>query len=261
MINITKGDEKLTIKRVIVIKSENKDTEQDSDNDGIVDSYDKVSEDNKIQTQLKGNSYLIEVRDGEKIALGNLALKLGEQKASIDVNKIKKPKNYKVKEVFDFRVSNLEKGKSTYVVLPLKEPIGKNQKLVKYFENGDIKDFAIDNKNKIFTAKSLSEGLCPIPGSNKYKEGLNIGDNCIELLIEDGGKNDQDNEVNGEVLDPNAIVEKEQKQGDDGSDAISSNNSHTPTPPETDCCGVTDYSFILLIVLLMLFRRENAKKV
>ncbi len=261
VINITKGDEKLTIKRVIVVKSENKDTEQDSDNDGIVDSYDKVSEDNKIQTQLKGNSYLIEVRDGEKIALGNLALKLGEQKASIDVNKIKKPKNYKVKEVFDFRVSNLEKGESTYVVLPLKEPISKNQKFVKYYESGDIKDFAIDAKNKIFTAKSLSQGLCPIPGSNSYKEGLNIGDNCIELLIEDGGANDQDNEVNGEVLDPNAIVEKEQKQGDDGSDAISSNNSHTPTPPETDCCGVTDYSFILLIVLLMLFRRENAKKV
>ena len=268
VINITKGNEELVLKRVIVVESGSKESGQDSDSDGIVDNYDKVADDNKIQTQLKGSSYLIEVRNGEKVTLGNLALKLGEQKASIDISKVKKPKDYKVKEVFDFRVSNLDKGESTYVVLPLKEPIGKNQKFVKYSESGDIKDFITDSKNKIFTAKSFSKGVCPIPRSNRYKEGLNIGDDCIELLIEDGGANDQDGEINGEVLDPNAIVEKEEKQagtnggGSNGGDSGNGSSASTSSSSSSSGGGggAMDYGFVLLALLLMLFRRENAKK-
>ena len=266
VINVEKGDEKLTIKRAVVVKTGSGGIEQDSDGDGIEDSLDKTNKPNYLQTKRGSKSALIMVREGEKIALGNLALKLGEQKASIDVSKVKKPQNYKIKEVFDFRVSNLDKGESTYVVLPLKEPIGKNQKFVKYNEKGEIKDFITDGKNKIFTAKSFSKGVCPIPGSNRYKEGLNIGDDCIELLIEDSGANDQDGEINGEVLDPNAIVEKEEKQtgtnggGSNGGDSGNGSSASTSTSSSGGGGGAMGYGFVLLALLLMLFRRENAKK-
>ena len=157
------------------------------------------------------------------------------------MSKVKKPKKHRIIEIFDFKVTKLDKGESVYVVLPLKTPITKNKMFVKYNENGDIEDFKIDNKNQIFTAKSISKGICPKPGSNKYKKGLNIDDDCLEIFIEDGGANDQDNKVNGEVLDPNAIVEEDKKQDSSGG-------------------GAMGYGFVLLSIILVLFRKENVKK-
>jgi hypothetical protein len=42
-------------------------------------------------------------------------------------------------------------------------------------------------------------GVCPPPGSAEYRPGLNHGDWCVQVTIEDGGPNDADGAKNGVI--------------------------------------------------------------
>jgi large repetitive protein len=46
----------------------------------------------------------------------------------------------------------------------------------------------------------------PAPASADYAEGLLEGNHCIQLTIEDGGKNDADGVVNGIVVDTGVLA-------------------------------------------------------
>lgn len=61
------------------------------------------------------------------------------------------------------------------------------------------KEFNPDSNNHILSAKSDSDGNCPVALSELYAEGLNKGDNCVQLIIDDGGVNDQDRKLNGSI--------------------------------------------------------------
>ena len=41
--------------------------------------------------------------------------------------------------------------------------------------------------------------MCPAAGSTLYRPGLNAGDNCVQLWLQDGGPNDADGIANGTV--------------------------------------------------------------
>src|SRR5262249_47078854 len=48
-------------------------------------------------------------------------------------------------------------------------------------------------------------GICPPPGSDEFRPGLNRGDWCVRLTLSDGGPNDGDGQTNGVVLDPGGV--------------------------------------------------------
>ncbi|NQZ09291.1 MAG: hypothetical protein HRT35_19205, partial [Algicola sp.] len=66
--------------------------------------------------------------------------------------------------------------------------------------------FVEDDRNNLGSALADVAGNCPAANAPAYSPGLTAGDNCMQLLIEDGGPNDTDFTVNGSVEDPGAIV-------------------------------------------------------
>lgn len=253
---VNKEGEKLTIKRKIFIRQNSTYIDIDEDGDGISDDVDNIREPNILQTEHQNETnYLLEVREGEKLELGDIAREQSTQSASIDVSKLPKKEETNIEELFDFRVTGLNKGESTIAILPLKKPIPSNAIYLKYSKESGWRDFVVDDKNKVESAKALSQGVCPTINSSVYKTGLTKGDNCIRLTIEDGGANDNDGVVNGEVLDPSGVGQKETKQSGNGGSGSSSSSSSSGGGG-----GAMGYGLIVLSLLLLLFRRENAKK-
>src|SRR5690606_23283195 len=96
-------------------------------------------------------------------------------------------------------------------------------------------------------------GHCPPPDSDLYRDGLNAGDWCVRLTLEDGGPNDGDGDANGVILDPGGVGRQ-----DAVTPVAPPPPSPTPTPtPEWRSRGgrgSTDGWLLLLFVVLMLTR-------
>ena len=100
-----------------------------------------------------------------------------------------------------------------YVVLPLDVDvqIPTNAFYQKFTDGTGWSDFVIDDDNGAIYSASSGGGDCPaIPAdaegnSEAYTAGLTVGDNCVLLSIVDGGANDADNKVNGQIVDPGTI--------------------------------------------------------
>lgn len=84
---------------------------------------------------------------------------------------------------------------SITVVIPQAAPIPKGAVYREYTPILGWRNFALDEKNQYFSAKDRS-GICPPAGDPNYLSGLNEGDTCVQLLIEDGGPNDGDRLAN-----------------------------------------------------------------
>ncbi|BCD99667.1 Ig-like domain-containing protein [Marinagarivorans cellulosilyticus] len=125
---------------------------------------------------------------------------------------------FSYEHIYDYEVINLPYvGASARIVIPLNTPVPANAILRKYAPATGWQDFVSDTTDSQATAGWLNgeEGLCPEPGSDAYRPGLNIGDSCLQLAITDGGMNDGENDdgsiedgqgdVNGLIKDPIAI--------------------------------------------------------
>ena len=98
-------------------------------------------------------------------------------------------------------------GESVSVAIPL--PAGQSipagalwRKLV----NLVWQDFVKDGNNHIESASRNALGNCPGVSSDSWRSGLNEGDACIRLTIEDGGPNDDDAQANGVIRDPGVLA-------------------------------------------------------
>ncbi|BES70062.1 hypothetical protein RE428_10800 [Marinobacter nanhaiticus D15-8W] len=108
--------------------------------------------------------------------------------------------------VFDFTVDDLpQAGQSVRIVVPQRAAVPENPIYRKYSESAGWQDFFQDDKNQLASAPG-EPGFCPTPGSGQYRPGLNVGDWCVQLTIEDGGPNDADGQANGSVLDPGGVA-------------------------------------------------------
>jgi Zn-dependent metalloprotease len=94
------------------------------------------------------------------------------------------------------------------VVIPLPDnvTIPANVKFRKYISTQGWFTFVENGKNTIASALLDNNDNCPIPNSTEYNSGLNIGHQCIQLVIEDGGPNDADGLINGQVEDPGVLT-------------------------------------------------------
>jgi hypothetical protein len=91
------------------------------------------------------------------------------------------------------------------VVLPLGVPIPTNAFYQKFTDGKGWSEFVIDDDNGAIYSASSGGGDCPAIDSEAYTAGLTVGDNCVLLAIVDGGANDADNKVNGQIVDPSTM--------------------------------------------------------
>jgi len=163
-----------------------------------------------------GFKYLLEAEPGTRVTLGKLSLQEAEGGAQISQETIDQDdsiepdaiENVNVGGLFDFEIHELPiNGQSVNMVLPLREAIPENASYRKHITGIGWSDFSEDANNQLFSATG-ADGYCPPPSSGDYVQGLNAGDWCVRLTIEDGGPNDNDGIANGTIVDPGGISVK-----------------------------------------------------
>ena len=144
---------------------------------------------------------------------------------------------------FDFEIHNIMPfGRSVAIVLPLGDAIVEYSVYRKINGEQQWVDFVEDSNNVIATSATIN-GVCPAPHSDLYQVGLNVGDTCLKLLIEDGGANDADGIANGVIDDPGGIA------------VVDNNTISLDVIPTKSSSG--SLSFLALVsLLLLLYRRK-----
>ena len=227
---------------------------EDDDQDGLPNYLDAVALPNVLnEASSDGLNFLLESDPGVKLVLGELAIAVGAGGAKITLDQL--AADYRIPNdnfanvggYFDFGVKELPViGQSVNVVLPQRQAISANALYRKY--NGVWSTFVENARNGVMSA--LGEpGNCPPPQSIAYRDGLNTGDWCVQLTIEDGGPNDADGLANGSIDDPGGV------SNDEGSNADSTDNtggapSSAPSSERGSSGGSLD--FVIMIILLTL---------
>ncbi|WP_344800224.1 tandem-95 repeat protein, partial [Litoribacillus peritrichatus] len=198
---------------------------QDSDGDGISDSdegwldddqdgqpnYLDVSSQSNVLNEVAedGFTFLIETEPGLKMVLGERALSNDGRGAKVEPETLSGALQIPADEVenisgyFDFVVNDLPViGQSVNIVIPQRMAIAENVVYRKF--DGVWFTFVEDANNSLMSAPG-EQGACPPPESDEYRPGLNAGDWCVQLTIEDGGPNDADGMANGSVIDPGGV--------------------------------------------------------
>jgi MYXO-CTERM domain-containing protein len=180
----------------------------DSDGDGIPDYEDNIA----VPNAAPSDGGIVETEPGTQITLGSLSLANGDNDISVTEDElvelgIESDDDYNYPAgLIDFTISGAEPGSSYDLVVPLGVSIPANSEYRKYFnENIGWQAFVEDANNAIASASEV-DGACPGVGSDSYVSGVNAGDNCLRLTIEDGGPNDIDMSANGTVVDPSGIA-------------------------------------------------------
>jgi len=182
----------------------------DDDQDGQPNYLDTVAIPNVINLAAEGElNFLIEADPGLKMVLGERALFNGAG-AKLVLGKLPEelilPTDtfFKATEYIDFIVNDLQMlGQSVNIVLPQRQPIPNNAIYRKF--NTSWYTFIENSKNWLMSAPG-NEGWCPPPESTLFRDGLNSGDWCVQMTIEDGGPNDADGLVNGSIKDPGGVT-------------------------------------------------------
>lgn len=181
----------------------------DTDGDGIEDSKDNVAETNRLPAQEgASDAYVLESEPGTTLTLGAVALDQEQADAGIDTSGLPTiPEEYEdsALEIYDFEISGIVQGGNTYIVIPQQNPLPAGATYLKY-DGTSWKTFAQDANNIVYSAAGTGNGVCPPTRDSSYAEGLAEGHYCVQLKIEDGGANDTDGMVNGNVADPGVIV-------------------------------------------------------
>jgi len=106
--------------------------------------------------------------------------------------------------LFDFSISGIPvAGDSVRVVIAQFASIPADAVYRKLMPAG-WQYFEEDANNALASAPG-EEGICPPPGDVAYVAGLNEGDWCVQLTIEDGGANDADGIADRAVHDPSGV--------------------------------------------------------
>jgi hypothetical protein len=192
----------------------------DSDNDGIVDYMDNIVESNLAPIS-EDSARLLQAPEGTQLVLGEMAF--ANAKNSVLVSKEKLIQIISERQLqlsggiddeayiypsglYDFTISGAIPGRSYYLVIPLSASIEEGQILRKYMGSKiGWQNFIENANNTLFSAKAWG-GACPEPASRLYDYGLQAGNNCMQIYIEDGGPNDADGKADGIVTDPAGIA-------------------------------------------------------
>ncbi|MBA6385271.1 PKD domain-containing protein, partial [Colwellia sp. BRX10-2] len=183
----------------------------DSDNDGISDYLD--TDDNPSRLPIDDSTAAMQTLNGLSLSLGDIVTMSGgatAANATVNVNDITSDEHFTtLSTITNFNVSGLtEAGQSVPIVIPLAngKTILEGSIYRKHSNSKGWFDFVVDSNNGVYSASTDEDGNCPYPLSTQYQQGLTAGNNCIQLLIKDGGENDADGLANGMVKDPGALT-------------------------------------------------------
>ncbi|WP_099608236.1 choice-of-anchor U domain-containing protein [Vibrio coralliilyticus] len=204
----------------------------DSNGNGIPDYLDSISSSSQIYSD--SVHHLAYTETGLLFVLGDVPYVNGQDFIGVSMDNIVDHYNLSEQQqdgdyqypsgLFDFEVQQLRLAASAQIVLRLSSAIPANAIYRKYIESKGWFTFVEDANNALASAASVSDD-CPAPGNVSFKSGLNQGDDCIQLTIEDGGPNDADGKVNGIVSDPGGIAVASTTP--EVSIAVVSNNANT----------------------------------
>ncbi len=187
---------------------------QSTKGNGIPDYYDHGP---SAVTELQGKpSGTFLLQSTGKLVLGSMAEQIGAGtgKYGAILPATDLPKDPDVTQscvggCFDFDITGITTPPgSAQVVLPLLAPIPPKATYRK-FVNGTWRNFFLKTSTveggKIASAPHNNSGTCPPPGT-AYKPGLTKGDFCVQLTLNDGGRNDADGAINGTIVDPGGVA-------------------------------------------------------
>ena len=195
----------------------------DSDQDGIADYLDDQSNTANLPTGASDQAittspgYRLTLGDIGKLANGQSATNasvsttdiadfgLSAQRPNVQVEDIHFDA---VQSIINFNIEALnEMGESVAVVIPLNtnSVIPEDVVYRKFNDTLGWFTFVENAHNGIFSASFDADGNCPQVDSTLYVSGLNVGDTCIKLIIQDGGANDGDLTANGIIKDPGVL--------------------------------------------------------
>ncbi|WP_016710209.1 Ig-like domain-containing protein, partial [Pseudoalteromonas haloplanktis] len=180
---------------------------QDSDHDGIADYLDPISMCYVMPEQVNETTrFLVE---GEvsgclrKVYSGLLTSSGGLQILSSEL--LGDEGMINTGGYFGFVITSIEPIGAHYnIVLPQRMPIPANAVYRKLIDN-EWRDFDSIEGDQVYSSQG-EQGYCPSPSSELWQEGLHEGDWCVQLRMADGGGNDADGLVNGQIVDPGGIA-------------------------------------------------------
>ena len=96
---------------------------------------------------------------------------------------------------------NLASGSNGELTMELMNPLQLSSVISTYSpQSGAWSDFVTDAGVGELASAPLGQGGCPVVGSLNYIGGLGAGLQCVRVRITDGGMNDADRQVNGQIL-------------------------------------------------------------
>ena len=230
----------------------------DSDNDGIPEYLDNVDQANVLHAGKVSNIDLyLQSKAGTQLRLGKTALAAGNYHALISMNILKNfgsesggiavnVEDIEFKYdlgIYDFELHGIEiNSNDTQVVIALKGALTEGSVYRLYQDQW--KAFVVDERNYLSSSPG-NLGTCPAPGHESYQAGLNTGDYCVQVTIEDGGPNDADATVNYIVKNTGGLA-----------DLVSNDIEETgDEQDESSGSGGLNPLLIVLIMFLVWFRR------
>ncbi|RDV24435.1 tandem-95 repeat protein, partial [Alteromonas aestuariivivens] len=192
---------------------------QDTDGDGIPDFLDRIDECNVLQEVAKvHDAFLIEGQAGVCLRRGDHSIggeTGGAQITNDDIAQdeldelVDDPDAINVGGIFDYIAYGMpEQGTQFAIVMPQRKPIPADA-VYRKFRPGSGWGFFIEDANNSLWSTPGDVGFCPPPdvnsGNSVWTPGLTEGHWCVQQIIEDGGVNDDDNLVNGTIVDPGGV--------------------------------------------------------
>ena len=197
--------------------------DHDDDNDGIPNYLDAIDEQAEMLQMRSGEAgkWVLATQSGLSLRLGNSAQLSGLYAAGITSLELEKfaglgrvtaPAETKdthhtaIGGYIDFTIHGLSTpGQSVKLVIPLLSPVPDQAVYRKYSADTGWSTFVENAENQLSSAPG-ADGICPAPGSSEYLPGLEPGDYCVQMLIQDGGPNDNDQLTNGVITDPGGVA-------------------------------------------------------
>ena len=151
------------------------------------------------------NNYIMETESGLWLLLGELAKASGSDHVVLSGDEFIKAAASQLENMFmnltgyfDSVVSGLSApGLTSSVVLPLLSEVPPAPVFQVLIEDTWV-TLSADDHNHIRSARG-QQGVCPAVGSGLYQPGLNPGDWCVQLTLQDGGDFDADQLENGSI--------------------------------------------------------------
>ena len=181
----------------------------DADNDGIYDGDDLFEEAHMLVLDTMLPTIAAVAEPGSRLTAGHIAQRIGRG-LLVDYTSVVEDVGVEDTEVrypiglFDFEATLKVPGSQLTLLIPLPGAIKKEATYRKLTAEGWA-EFVADANNLVASAPMI-DGICPAAKSSEYVEGLHEGDQCLKLVIQDGGPNDADGQANGVVVDPGGIA-------------------------------------------------------